>query len=280
LVGLPLSYAQWLLPRLGLPYKVFVHGPAPGKPHNQVFDQQPFPGAVVPQGLLVQLHVYQAPPEERKKAEVSVPDVQGYSYLLAEDALRRLELAPAYRLVPTPDPANNGLVVSQEPQPGTNLEPGKQVLLTMLGPNREKLGRGRRVPLLVGLPLSYARWALAQQNLQWEETLAGPAKGKPHLMVFQQTPQPGLPVPAGAIVKIKAYKAPPEEAAQQKAMVPGLIGLDRALAEEVVRKADLIPRFAYVPNLDPRWRGLVDSQDPPAEQKVLPGSEVVVRLNK
>lgn len=87
LIGLPLPYAQWLLPRLGLPYSVVVHGPVAGKPHNQIFNQEPPPGVMVPQGLLVRLHVYQAPPEERKPTQAVVPEVRGFSYILI---LRRL----------------------------------------------------------------------------------------------------------------------------------------------------------------------------------------------
>ena len=280
LIGLPLAYARWQLPRLGLPYKVVVHGPVAGKPHNQIFNQEPPPGVMVPQGLLVRLHVYQAPPQERKPTQAMVPEVRGFSYILAEDALRRLSLVPLYRLMPTPDPANYGLVVHQEPPAGSRLTAGKRVVLTVLGPQKERLGRGTTVPFLVGLPLSYAKWALTRRKLSMQEFLAGPAKGKRHLMVFMQNPAPGQPVPTGTKVKVKVYKAPEDEAARQMALVPDLTGLSREVAEDVVRRADLIPRFVYMPNPDHRWRGLAESQEPAAGHEALPGSEVLVRINK
>lgn len=280
LIGLPRSYAQWLLPRLGLPYRVIVNGTIARKSHNEIFNQQPPPGVVVPQGLLVRLQVYQAPPGQRKPSRAVVPDVRGFSYTLAEDALRRLGLVPLYRLVPGPDPANYGLVVHQEPQAGVRLEAGKRVVLTVLGPKKKKLGRGTKVLLLVGLPLSYAKWALARRNLKFKKFLTGPAKGKRHLMVYMQNPPPGQPVPAGTTVRVRAYKAPENEVSRQRPVVPNLTGLSQALAEEVTRKADLVPRFAHVPNPDPRWRGLAESQEPAAGQKAFPGSEVLVRINK
>ena len=99
------------------------------------------------------------------------------------------------------------------------------------------------------------------------------------MMVYMQNPPPGQPVPTGTTVRIKAYKAPKDEADQQMTVVPELSGLSQALAEEMARKSDLVPRFAKVPNPDPRWRGLVESQEPAAGQKVLPESEVLVRIN-
>ncbi len=87
---------------------------------GQVITQSPT-GAKAPEGSTVTLTVAQAP------TRVAVPDVQGDTQSDAVAALTALGLSPATSQVPTQNPADNGLVVSETPAPGSMVKKGSVV---------------------------------------------------------------------------------------------------------------------------------------------------------
>lgn len=87
---------------------------------GEVTAQTPDGGSSVGPGTLVTIVVARAPP-------VPVPDVSGLAQADAEAALTERGLEPRISVQPVTDPAQDGLVVSQRPAPGTEVRAGGPV---------------------------------------------------------------------------------------------------------------------------------------------------------
>ena len=107
-------------------------------PEGRVFRQNPPPGAIVDQGSVVEITVSEA------EGQVEIPPLIELNRDEAEQALTRLGFVPSVQEVDS-NVASPGVVISQDPLPGTDAEPGSVVFLEVsLGPSE------RTVPALAG----------------------------------------------------------------------------------------------------------------------------------
>ena len=100
-----------------------------------VLAQDPGGDARVRRGSTVTIFVARRPPR------VSVPSVGGSSLADATAQLRALGLKVSSSDQPVTDPSQDGTVIGQDPSPGTEVQRGSSVSLTV-GPRR--VGHGRR----------------------------------------------------------------------------------------------------------------------------------------
>ncbi|HXH95641.1 MAG TPA: Stk1 family PASTA domain-containing Ser/Thr kinase [Gaiellaceae bacterium] len=93
---------------------------------NQVIAQKPPPGKSLPKGSTIDLTVSSGPPQ------VDVPDVVGESGFAAWQALHAAGLKMTTQPEDTTDPAQQGIVISQDPPGSTKADKGSTVTL-MIG---------------------------------------------------------------------------------------------------------------------------------------------------
>jgi serine/threonine-protein kinase len=92
-------------------------------PEGEVIEQQPAAGEEVPRGTRVTVVI------STGLREVSVPDVLGRPSSDAEAAIRDTGLEPETRSKRTENPQENGIVLIQRPDPGTEREEGRKVVI-------------------------------------------------------------------------------------------------------------------------------------------------------
>jgi len=152
---------------------------------NTVLDQDPAAGSEVDVDTEVELEVASSP-------VVLVPDVINQT---EESAIAELERAGLEAEVNTaPSDTDEGLVIQQEPAPGTEVEPGAVVvILVSEGPEAQEM------PNVIGQDANDAEAQLEgepyQLNVTIEETLCEEAV--PPGEVCDQEPAPGTPVEPG-----------------------------------------------------------------------------------
>ena len=200
--------------------------------------------------------------DDEEASENRVPAVVG---LRAAEAVERLRAssypADARRRV---DPSRRGRVVEQAPEAGTELEPGRTVVIVVArGPNTVD------VPNVVGLPVAEAfeRVQAAQLRGRAVQEFARQARGR----VVRQRPAAGGEAPRGATVVLTVSRGP------QLIAVPALIGLTEAQAGRALRRNGLRPLTVRVPSSEPR--GTVVDQNPVAGSRAPRGSTVRVNVS-
>jgi beta-lactam-binding protein with PASTA domain len=153
------------------------------------------------QNGVVQSQAPAAGTKQKKGTEVTiavghmavVPAVRGLPEGAARNALDRAELRAAPRDVPA-DPAQDGIVVTQDPAPGTLQPPGSIVTIG--------IGRSVVVPNVLGRPVDSAAAVLRAAGLN--VSIVRRHVGFPFPDVVQtQNPQPGTRVPLGSVVSIE-----------------------------------------------------------------------------
>jgi beta-lactam-binding protein with PASTA domain len=189
-----------------------------------------------------------------------VPAVVG---LRATEAIERLRVdgypADLRRRV---DPTRRGRVLSQQPPAGTELDPGRTVVIVV--------ARGRNtvdVPNVVGLEVddAFERIQAAQLRARSRETFSRQAAGR----VIRQSPAATEEARRGSLVTLSVSRGP------RLVAVPTLIGLTGPQANVALRRAGLRPSTVRVPSREPA--GTVIDQNPAAGARVRPRS--LVRVN-
>jgi serine/threonine-protein kinase len=194
------------------------------------------------------------------QAEDRVPAVVG---LRATEAVERLRAdgypADMRRRV---DPTQRGRVVEQEPEAGTELDPGRTVVIIVArGPNTVD------VPNVVGLPVAdaFERVQAAQLRARAVEAFARQARGR----VVRQRPAAGEEARRESTVVLTVSRG------RRRVAVPALIGQRESQAGAALRRVGLRANVIRVPASEPR--GIVVDQNPAAGARTPRGSSV--RLN-
>lgn len=131
----------------------------------------------------------------------AVPNVIGLPVDDARTELQRLGFVVATRKeTVVTGPA--GLVVDQDPPPGTLLEKGSRVTLRVATPAPTFV----TVPSLTGLDAGTAHQQLQAIGLKWTEVLA--PDESPYGTVVSQEPPPGIEVPSGSVVSLVISSGP------------------------------------------------------------------------
>ncbi len=121
----PEADAVEILANAGFRVKRFYE-PHPTVRNGSVFDQDPKPNEEVPPGSVVDIFISQGP------EEFDMPDVRGETEEDAVDELQNRGLDVRVVRDPTyPDPSQSGRVVDQFPAPGTPVERGDNVEITV-----------------------------------------------------------------------------------------------------------------------------------------------------
>jgi beta-lactam-binding protein with PASTA domain len=185
-VGQPAAAAQSTLTKAGFTAKtqsVPVNNPAQ---NGVVVSQAPAAGTKQKKGTEVTIAVGHM---------AVVPAVKGLPEGAARNALDKAELRAAPREVPA-DPAQDGIVVTQDPAAGTLQPPGAIVTIG--------IGRSVVVPNVLGLPVSTAVAVLTNARLNVRIVRRHVGISFPD-DVRTQNPPAGTRVPLGSVVAIEIF---------------------------------------------------------------------------
>ena len=252
------------------------------KPAGIVLGQSPDAGAEVDEGSSVRLVVSTGPPRE------TVPDVVGQTRSEAVDALAAAgfesEVTEAF------SDKKAGVVVSQDPKAGAQLDEGGTVALTV-----SKGGKPVIVPDVVGATSAEATSKLEAAGLK-ANVVAVPSS-EPVGTVVAQNPAPGKDATTGDTVRLNVAKAagttttqpaattpPPATttpgtttAPPEPATVPDVVGKPLADAATALAAEGLKAGVKYVPSDEPQ--GQVVAQAKPAGTEGKRGDTVQINVS-
>jgi serine/threonine-protein kinase len=190
-VGMDYNAAVAALKEKGYAAGPEVKEPAPDKPLDKVFKQDPEGGKKVkPEGIVVQLTVAGVP-------TVAVPSVTGLDYPTAVAALEKSGFKAGPAIEEVSNDKGPGLVFKQEPAADAQADPKTtEVALTVA------VGETVEVPSVAGKPFVAAQALLEDRGF----TVASPAVGKPSGqqpdVVLVQNPAGDTKAPKGSVVNL------------------------------------------------------------------------------
>lgn len=197
--------------------------------------------------------------------ESRVPDVVGMPADASDELLSARKLRMIVQDRKPHDRIEAGSVISQAPLAQSRVQLGAEVAVVLsTGPAR------KQVPPVVGLTLEDAKHALEQAGLT-VGPISEAGEGEPG-MVSAAVPTPGTEVEPASAVALSV--------AQPKVDVPKLIGMHVSKARAAIEKAKL--KVGAISEIYDRNRKgmLVLQQDPEANAKVAPGSEIKLVINQ
>jgi eukaryotic-like serine/threonine-protein kinase len=260
-IGLAVGEADALLREAGL-IPVRVTRETVDVPVGEVFEQNPGPGRRLAPGDPVELVV-------SVEATLTVPTVLA---LPQEEAIATLaELGFTWDIEARSDIAEPGLVIAQDPTPGTVLPSGGNVTLTVsAGPEMVV------VPDLEGLTLTEAFNLLASTGFRIDgDPVEEPSDAIAEGLVIRTEPSAGSLVSVGSTIRMVI------SGELTSVAVPIVVGLFADTALATLRNVGLEPttEFATVPFGDVRV-GLVLDQNPDGFALVPVGSDVVITVGE
>jgi eukaryotic-like serine/threonine-protein kinase len=229
-------------------------------PRNRVIRQSPGAGAKVKKDSTVLLTV------SAGRGSAPVPQVQGAAEADAKDALRKagfnVKVKKAYS-----DAVPSGKVISASPSPGTSLQRGKTVTITV-----SRGQQGISVPKLTGLQRSAAEQQLSSAGLQAQvgEKESAAAAGT----VLAQDPAVGTVLHKGDTVQLTVAKARPK--------VPDVSTAHPSLedASQTLTDAGYKVRTRDQAVTDPAQDGLVIRQFPPPGTRRSTGATITLVVGR
>ena len=230
----------------------------PGKVHSQV----PAADALRPVGSEVELRVGTA-----LRVQTETPDVRGKPLAEVMDAVGSVYVVEIERV--DGDPADEGKVLDQEPQPGEPLLFRGVFRLTAV---QEATPAGVIVPSVLGLPEAEARAMIDDAGLSVavsyvQDPVAGPG------VVISQEPACCGEILAGGLVSLRVNGEPPPAEPGEQVAVPAVAGMTMHDASHAVLMADLVPLVSFRVDLGAdAWRTL--EQDPAAGTLLDAGAQV------
>jgi serine/threonine-protein kinase len=245
-------------------------------PRGTVFAQAPGAGTQVNRGSRVTLSVSAA-------AVTRVPNVVGTKTATAVARLKAAGLGSQVTTVAAKAAA--GVVLSENPKPGTSVAKGSTVAL--------QVSKGQTtVPDVTGQPATAAKAAIKAAGLVPVEFQVPGAE--PKGTVTAQKPTANSKLPRGSKVRINVSTGAAATGgsgtttsagttttttttAPQKVTVPNVVGQQQAAAQKRLNKAGLGVRVSYVASQKPE--GQVVTQSPAAGASVQKGSKVRISVS-
>ena len=226
-----------------------------------VIEQSPQEGTRISRGDPVTIVVSTGP------RMVAVPRVVGLTYEEAVDVLEDagLEVRRQNVFSNRRDP---GVVASQQPRPGTEVEEGTEVVVRV-SQGVEQVA----VPDVLGQSEQSARQELEQAGFQVQVAEA-PDNDTPEGLVSAQSPDPGIQADRGSTVQITISTGP------EQVTVPDVVGEDEETATQALEDAGFTVSVQNVPVLDPDEDGIVQAQDPEGGAQADPGSQVTILVGQ
>jgi beta-lactam-binding protein with PASTA domain len=201
-------------------------------------------------------------------ALVPVPDVVGEAEADAAATITDAGLRPGTSDAPSDDVAE-GIVISQEPAPGTEVVAGTAVfILVSSGPAPPAIVP---VPDVVGQDVAEATKTLEAEGFVVEVDEVGSEDVEAGL-VIEANPSAGTEVAEGTTVVLTVSSGPAD------VIVPDFAGMTTAEAAKAAEDAGLTITFVEDPN-KPDPDGVVVTQDPEEGVTAPAGSEVVAQLS-
>jgi serine/threonine-protein kinase len=154
---------------------------------------------------------------------VAVPEVVGFTQARAEAAVTDAGLTVGEVTQANSDTVDKGLVISQSPEPGTEIDEQAAVSLVVSSGAKESA-----VPTLVGLSLDEARNALIDAGLQLGDVKRVPSPENRNTVV-KATPREGTTVPVDSRVNL--------EVASGENKVPNVKGKTAEEARSILQQA-------------------------------------------
>jgi beta-lactam-binding protein with PASTA domain len=234
---------------------------------GDVINQDPAGGVEVSAGSSVDLTVSlgSAPPAE----PVDAPDLVGLSQSKAQNALSAVGLTVGAVSNAYSATARKGLVVAQNPAPGTSLEAGSAVALFV--------SVGRKdvpAPNVVGLAQAEAETLIGWTGLTVGVLSEIYSSSAPVGEVVGQNPAAGTIVSGASAVDMSISKGP------EPVAVPDLTGMTRSQAESALSYVGLVRGSIYNVYSDTIPVGEVLGQDPAPGTMLLPGGVVSLSLSR
>ena len=199
-----------------------------------------------------------------------VPDLLGKKPGEAEEMLKTTGLTPIFEMgEQTADTALEGTVYRQAPEPGTRVEAGSDVTLTVYD-SAADIGT---VPDVLGADLAKASKTIETAGftpvLELGDVTRDPEKEG---IIYQQTPEPGTELLPGSVVNLLVY-----DLAADIPMVPDVIGKNPEKASKVIEQAGFTPVFEIGNTThDPEKKGIIYRQTPEPGTEIASGSEVTL----
>jgi eukaryotic-like serine/threonine-protein kinase len=231
--------------------------PHPEVPEGLVSAQDPEPGEMADEGSTVTITVSEGP------GTVPVPDVVGAT---EEEAVQQIEdagLVPRVEQVSSDD-VEEDLVVSTQPPPNTEVDPGAEVVINVsTGPGTVE------VPNVEGLSESEARSSLEGAGFEVNRTEQA-HDSVPEGNVIGTNPAPGTQVAPGQTVTMVVSTGP------GTVQVPNVVGVeDDDAADALEAQGFNVSQVSQSTN-NPNEDGIVLRTEPSPGSQVPPGSTVII----
>jgi eukaryotic-like serine/threonine-protein kinase len=211
--------------------------------------------ALIAAGAYLLPSLFESPPEQ-----VRVPDLIGLTEDEARAEIGNAGLAVGEQSFQESEDVRANRVIEQTPNRDQFVDPGTEVDIV--------ISSGKplvEVPFVVGRPRAAAAAALREANL--EVTMQESDSDEPAGQVLSTDPPEGDTVPEGTLVTV-FYSDGPEQ-------VPGVVGLQRREAEQVIRDAGFEP-FVTESTDTTEPRGTVIDQRPESGSQAPEGSTVTI----
>ena len=211
--------------------------------------------ALIAAGAFLLPQLFESPPEQ-----VRVPDLIGKTEAEARAEIGNAGLAVGEVEFREDADVRADRVIEQDPNRDQFADPGSEVDIVV--------SSGKplvEVPFVVGRPRPAA--AAALRDAGFDVTMQERDSDEPAGRVLSTDPPGGNTVPEGTLVTV-FYSDGPEE-------VPGVVGLQRREAEQVIRDAGFEPDVVEDPNSN-QPRGTVIRQSPAGGQEAPEGSTVTI----
>jgi serine/threonine-protein kinase len=255
-VNEPVANAQQQITQAGLHADV-QHGTSERFKKGIVFKQNPDAGTKIDKGGTVTIWVSTGPPK------VSVPDVKGEQWTVAQQALVNQGLQPQKFSVPG---NTAGLVTATDPAAGQSVPKGSTVRVNVMsGPAMAA------VPGVVGLSASDATSRLNAAGFKANPQYVN--SNAPKDQVVSQTPVPGTSEAKGSSVTIKISNGPP------LVTVPDVIGYTSQQAVQALEAQGFTVNQQYM-STDASQQNIVQQQNPAGNSQAARGSPVTIVIGQ
>lgn len=238
------------------------------KAKDRVIRQLPRGGSQAKKNSTVALTVSSGP------GLATVPSVKGLTEASATATLSRLGFRLSISRIPSTQP--KGIVISQQPPPGTKAPKGSIVGLNVsTGSGSTAGGGGVAVPQTVGLDQVAAIDRIEQAGLEVDSFPL--RSSKPRGTVVSQLPVAGTKVPPRSVVRINVSLGsgtPPQSS------VPDVTGQAEADARRTLARAGFTVRTLDQPTTDSGENGIVLKQKPAGGEQAAAGSPIAIYVGR
>lgn len=221
----------------------------------------------------------------RGAEQTMVPDVQGRDLTAALLELQVKELYPRIQLRFSQSPSDKGIVLEQNPLPGTIVKAGRRIQLTvsqgaMINTVENYVGRNVE-EVRLDLQTLFASQAASSEDapvtqlLTIKEPLMYEFSGEPAGTILQQKPVPGTHISGSTALELVVSQG--NENTMMR--LPGLLGLGLEDTLEQIGRSGIDFEFSLRQAQDEETPGTVVAQDPAGDSLVPSDTRVAITMS-